>query len=140
MMGKISNWIEDRLINVSEGLFWLFVLVVGLVLVGGTANAFVGQALEWLKDGYLPSRDGFWLYSLIECGGGWCRHEILAPTDWVGVNRIISWIMDLHVVFYTVFIGWIAAGTATAWAESLRNWKDLEARLRAPPPPLDDDA
>ena len=139
MMEKISNWIEYRLINLSEGLFWLFTMVALLGLIGGTAIAFIGHALEWLQHGYLPPRDGFWLYALVECGESWCRPENLAPTDWVGVNRIINWIMDLHVAFYSVFIGWLAIGAARAWAESIGDWKSREARLRAAPPPPDED-
>lgn len=138
-MEKISNWLEDRLINMSEGLYWLFVWVAGFALIGVTAIAFIGQALGWLEHGHLPPRDGLWLYTLAECGENWCRPESLTPTDWVGVNRIVNSIMELHVAFYAVFIGWISYGVAVAWAESIENWKAREVKLRAPPPPPEDD-
>jgi len=131
MMGKISNWFEDRLINLSEGLLWLFTVSALLGVLGGLAIAVIGQAVVWLQHGYIPVRDGFWLFALAECGESWCRPEGLTLTDWVGFNRIISWILDLHVVFYCVFIGFFAFGAIMAWANYNVQWKALEAKLRS---------
>ena len=139
MLEKISNLFEDFLILVTQIGFWAYVLGLCLVVMVGLAVPLAAQALEWLQNGVTSPRDGFWLYGISQCGEGWCRPQSVAPTDWVGVNRIINWLMDLHVVVYTVVVGWIGYGLALAWAESLGEWKAREARLRAPPPPLDTD-
>jgi hypothetical protein len=139
MMEKISNLFEDFLILIAQFAFWAYVLALAFVVMGGLALPLAAQALEWLQDGAASPRDGFWLYALYDCGEGWCRPEFVAPTGWVGVNRIINWIMDLHVAIYSVVIGWIGYGLALTWAESIGDWKAREARLRAPPPPPDGD-
>lgn len=65
--------------------------------------------------------------------------QVGEPTEWVGVNRIINWIMDLHVAIYSVVIGWIGYGVAIAWADRIGDWKAREERLREPPPPHNQD-
>lgn len=139
MMEKISNLFEDLLLLVTQFAFWAYVLALGFVVMVGIALPLAAQALEWLQDGVASPRDGFWLYALFDCSEGWCRPEFLAPTDWVGVNRIINWIMNLHVVVYSVVIGWIGYGLALAWAESIGDWKAREGRFRTPPDVDDDD-
>jgi hypothetical protein len=137
VLKKISNLWEDFLILVSQFGLWVYVLALGFMVMFGLAFPLAAQALEWLQDGVASPRDGFWLYTLSECGEGSCRPLFVAPTDWVGVNRIINWIMELHVAVYSIVVGWIGYGLALAWAESLGGWKAREARLRAPPPPPD---
>ena len=139
MLEKISNLFEDFLILVTQIVFWAYVLGLCLVVMAGFVLPLAAQALEWLQNGVASPRDGFWLYGISQCGEGWCRPQFVAPTDWVGVNRIINWLMDQHVAFYTLAVGWIGYGLALAWAESLGEWKAREARLRAPPPPPDTD-
>ncbi|MFV1494901.1 hypothetical protein VW040_01095 [Phaeobacter sp. JH85H1] len=137
MLKKISNLFEDFLILITQLAFWAYALALMFIVMVGLALPLAAQALEWLQDGAASPRDGFWLYALAECGEGSCRPLSVAPTDWVGVNRIINWIMDLHVAAYIIVVGWIGYALALAWAESLGDWKAREARLRAPPPPPD---
>lgn len=137
MLKKIPNLFEDFLILITQLAFWAYVLALMFVVMVGLALPLAAQALEWLQDGAASPRDGFWLYALSECGEGSCRPLFVAPTDWLGVNRIINWIMDLHVAAYITVVGWIGCVWADAWAESLGDWKAREAWHRAPPPPPD---
>lgn len=139
MLEKISNLFEDFLILITQFAFWVYVLALMFMVMVGLALPLAAQALEWLQDGAASPRDGFWLHALSECGEGSCRPLFVAPTDWVGVNRIINWIMDQHVAAYIIVVGWIGYGLALEWAEKLGDWKAREARLRAPPPPPDVD-
>jgi hypothetical protein len=139
ILEKISNLFEDFLILITQFSFWIYLLALMLTVMVGLAVSLGAQGLEWLQDGSLSPRDGFWLYALSECGEASCRPLFVAPTDWVGVDRIINWIMDLHVAFYIIVVGWIGYGLALAWAERVGDWKAREARLRAPPPPPDVD-
>lgn len=139
MLKKISNLFEDFLILITQCAFWLYAVALGVAVMLGLAYPLGAQALEWLQDGVASPRDGFWLYALFECGEWWCRPGLVNPTDWVGVNRIINWFMDLHVAIYSVVIGWIGYGLALVWADSIGDWKAREKRLRAPPPPPDSD-
>lgn len=120
-------------------MFWVYVIILTFLVIGGLALPLAAQALEWLQDGAASPRDGFWLYALSECSAGSCRPLFVAPVDWVGVNRIINWIMDLHVAVYIIVVGWIGYGLALDWSECIADWKVCEARLRAPPPPPDID-
>jgi hypothetical protein len=137
MLKKIPNLFEDFLILITQFAFWAYVLTLVPIVMIGLALPLAVQALEWLQYGVVSSRDGFWLYALSECGEGSCRPPFVAPTDWVGANRIINWIMDLHVAAYIIVVGWIGFVLGLAWAESLGDWKAREARHRAPPPPPD---
>ncbi|MDQ2091375.1 hypothetical protein [Marimonas arenosa] len=138
-MSKFSNWIEDRVTNVSEGLLWLFVIVVLMGSLFGAVIVPTLQGLEWLEHGNLPSRDLYWLYALYECGESVCRQESIIVTDWVGLNHIINWAMGLHVAVYAIVVGWLSYGASMAWAELIGDRKARKAGFRAPPPPLDDD-
>lgn len=140
MMEKISNLFEDFLILVTQVAFWVYVVVLALLFMVGIAGSLAAQAIEWLQVGMASPRDGFWLYALSDCGSGSCRPDVLNATEWVGVNRIINWMLDLHVAIYAIVLGWFGYGLAIAWAESIGNWKAREARFRKPPPrPTQDD-
>lgn len=133
MLEKISRLFEDFLILITQCAFWLYLLGLMLLAFAGFAFPLASQALEWLQNGVVSPRDGFWLYALYDCGEEWCRPVFVNPTEWVGVNRIANWIMDLHVAIYCVVFGWFGYGLALAWAETIGGWKEREARLRAPP-------
>ncbi|WP_209834297.1 hypothetical protein [Ruegeria sp. HKCCE3926] len=137
MMKKISNLFEDLLILLSQVLFWIFVVVICIVPMS-VALPVMGQALEWLREGHVQPRDGFWLYALYECGESWCRPSYLTLTDWVGVNRIINWVLDLHVAIYAMVVATLGYGIAVAWADYIANWKALEEKLRSPSRPQDE--
>jgi len=84
------------------GFAWLlaFVMMVGLPLVQ--------QVMYWLRYGELVDRDLYWLIAEASCAQtnwqamGWegkelCRNEALYQTGWIGADRIIGFVLDLHL-------------------------------------------
>lgn len=138
MIEKISNWIEDRLLNLSELLFWAFYIGSVVIFIGSAVFVLGDQLAGWLEYGYAEPRDGFWLLAMLDCGEIWCRQDFFFQTGWVGVDRIGNWVMDLHVMIYAFFVGWIASGIGAAWADSIGKWEVRKERLRRPKPPADD--
>ena len=131
MLEKISDLFEDFLILLTQCALTLFLLAVVLVFFVGLLPL-AAQSLEWLQSGTASSRDGFWLYALLDCGEQWCRPDSVTPTSWVGVNRIVNWIMGLHVVFYSTSLACILYGLGLAWGQSISDWKARVAMHRAP--------
>ncbi len=122
MLEKISDWFDRLLLFLSASLLLVFAVGTMFGLLGVMAYAVGRQLKEWLEFGYFPARDGFWLYSLSYCGENWCIPQSLTLTDWVGVNRVINWVLDIHVVVYCFVLGWVAYAIALEWTNVIGNW------------------
>jgi hypothetical protein len=92
------------------------------------------QAISWLKHGFSPERDLFWLLSDVSCaatnfepkgfeGMDLCRSSYIIFTDWVGVNQVMNWFCDFHV---SVFF--IAASVGFYWVIF---WLESKAKTKA---------
>ena len=92
------------------------ILFSGIVVLGGFVAVLLGgvlPTLTWLQTGVFPERDLLWLMSEPSCNyTGWvakgfegkdvCRLQEIYVTDWVGVNKIINWFLDLQF-----FVSWL---------------------------------
>jgi len=97
----------DNLIVLLCSVFVSLGLVIAALLGG------VLPTLTWLQTGVFPERDLLWLMSEPSCKyTGWvakgfegkdvCRLQEIYVTDWVGVNKIINWFLDLQF-----FVSWL---------------------------------
>jgi hypothetical protein len=63
------------------------------------------QSIRWLKTGHwtpLPVSAGF------EFAG--INPDLLAATSWEGINRVVTWLLDVHLGFLFVFAGAVVGG------------------------------
>ena len=84
---------------------------LGLVIAGILGG--VLPTITWLKTGVFPERDLLWLMSDPSCyytdwvikgleGKDACRLDEIYVTDWVGLNKINNWFLDLQL-----FVSWL---------------------------------
>lgn len=80
------------------------ILFAGLIIFIGVSQ----QLMAWLKEGVWVERDLLWALADVRCEEtGWkskgfegmviCREDYVTWVDWVGVNKIINWFLDLHI-------------------------------------------
>lgn len=131
MSSKFANLWEDFLILVSKGLLVGLGVFIVLLFMGSFAFLVGSQVLEWLRTAEMSPRDGFWLYGVLECGSIACRPDSLFVTDLAGVNKIINWLLDIHLVVYSSILSYFLFFLVIAWAESISKWEALERKVRA---------
>lgn len=78
--------------------------VLGILLMWGGGAIMVwfwliepiwGQIFEWAQTGETPPRDLFWLGTeFLNCE--WCADRNYANPDWVGLEQVINFVMDIH--------------------------------------------
>lgn len=91
--------------------------LTGLAVLATAVITFIDQVASWLRYGTMPQRDVFWAVSDTACEAtnwqdkGWegkdiCRLAHIDFTDWVGLNKILNSIFDLHiaVVSFLLFV------------------------------------
>ena len=113
----------DHLLRQTE--FWdnafHITIVLGLIIAffWFLVAPVLQQFLIWLEVGSAPDRDGFWLVAPSDCPEltadltGWkakdaCRNSLQTFTDMVGLNKIISFVMELNlliIAFVTAVFG-----------------------------------
>lgn len=100
---------------------------LGLVIAGILGG--VLPTITWLKTGVFPERDLLWLMSDPSCyytdwvikgleGKDACRLDEIYVTDWVGLNKIINWFLDLQL-----FVSWLV--TCIVWLGLLIAFKEI---------------
>ena len=58
---------------------------------------FIAQALTWLKTGRWPPRPiSEWLWQSF--------YIRIAPTEWIGLNKILDWILSMHIAVLMLLI------------------------------------
>ena len=106
---KINDNMHDFLCSLLANTFLVFGIFI-LIGIFVCFNVVMDQIIEWLRHGIWYERDLFWMVADVSCaktnwiaegfkGMDLCRQNNIKFTDWVGVNRIINWLFDLHVVF-----------------------------------------
>ena len=97
------------------GLYKLMLVAVGLVVARYTIFTPFEQGYYWLKYGEVPERDLYWLTSPSECKGlsnfplqdyvnakDFCREEMAFQTGWVGLQQVINYTFDMHILIIAV--------------------------------------
>ncbi len=91
------------------------------------------QFLSWLQFGVVPDRDLYWATAEVKCAAtdwqprGWegmdlCRPDYIQFTDWVGVDRIINYLFDLHIAIATSGLLVIASLPVLAACNRFDEW------------------
>ena len=123
MMEQVNSSKRQQLImRVYQGLglAWMIGFIMGFII---TCILPVFQQIKtWLKTGIFPEKDLYWFFADVSCaatnfqaagfqGMDLCRPNYIEFTDWVGVNKIINWIFDLHIgvvfLLLSLFVFWI---------------------------------
>lgn len=80
---------------------------VDIILIVAVAFSCLYLPLEqlfiWLKTGQYVSRDFFWLIGEEET---LISSPYVQITDWVGVNKILNYLFDVHLGIITFLLGW----------------------------------
>jgi len=124
MANLFQKLIEKNRESITSVLMFLIgipILVLGYMVF---IMPIFQQIMSWLKHGVIPERDLFWFIAEPKCyntgwvAQGWkgmdlCRVENINFTGWVGVDKIINFIFDIHisilglitlVVLFTVWV------------------------------------
>lgn len=107
---KKAQWMR-----IVIALIWTIFLFVLAWTVGG-------QILAWLKTGAVPARDMLWQIASWTCVGDaeTCRLQAHVSSGWVGLDSILNWALDLHLVIFA------AAICGGAWITLNARIHDLE--------------
>ena len=79
------------------------IMAIGACAIIGSPAIVLWQAFQWLKY-------GIWSDVLIRDACQWAGLEVW-PTEWLGVNRIINWILD-----EPLWLGLLSVGLLIAWS------------------------
>jgi hypothetical protein len=101
-MAEPINYSQEK--EIITAVFWIW--TIGFVITC-VLPVFL-QIFTWLKTGIYPEKDLYWLFADVSCaatdfrsagfnGKDLCRLDYIEFTDWVGANKIINWMFDLHV-------------------------------------------
>lgn len=106
---KRKQIVADTIISIPK-IFLCTCAIAGLlILIFIAGEAVLSQATTWLKYGYAPERDLYWLIADSECsssnvmykgfsGRDLCRTEKIVFTEMVGMNKIVHYIFDIHII------------------------------------------
>lgn len=94
--------------NITQALGFGSLIIAFLFII----KPLLEQALSWLKTGIVPERDLFWATANVRCeatgykakgfeGMELCRPDYISFTDWVGIDRVINYIFDIHIALIT---------------------------------------
>ena len=115
MLSTFSKAVNDIVTFILSHLVWILWLTAILIFAGGVLIVVIDQVLSWLRYGNIPERDGFWLYAIYICAQQPCRPEFLEITNWVGVDKFLNWVLDLHVIVYSVLVLAASHGILLDW-------------------------
>lgn len=125
---------DDKPSTLLEKFLGLMGILLGIglttILMMMTIVPLSQQAKTWLKTGVIPPKDLYWYTADVKCAAtnwqakGWegmdlCRPNYIHFTDWVGVDRIINFVFDLHVAVIAIVIlaaaWWLLIATIEWW-------------------------
>jgi len=115
-MSEVTN--TQKIVEKIVQAFGFATLIIAILFI---LKPLLDQALSWLKTGVVPERDLFWATADVRCeatgyqakgfeGMELCRPDYIHFTDWVGIDRIINYVFDIHIALTTsaclAFLWW----------------------------------
>jgi hypothetical protein len=90
----------------------------------------ISPLLVWLEHGKWPERDLLYLVGSSDCSDSywrsswqtvkdWCRPESISVTKWVGLDKLLNYLLDVNVSLVGIPLSLVAMATVVEFADSI---------------------
>ena len=107
----------------------LYILVFALMLYSIWVGT-ISPLLVWLEHGKWPERDLLYLVGSSDCSDSywrsswqtvkdWCRPESISVTKWVGLDKLLNYLLDVNVSLVGIPVSLVAMATVMEFADNI---------------------